>query len=817
MLVIFANCDNSATGVDQKLEGRTVTLISPKADSVQSTSLTFQWRASENFDSFHFKLSGSKDFSSIIISNIVDSTSLAVQDLPLDSMLYWKVRPVIEGSEIDWSDIWKITITPNRDTGSSELPAPVLLSPKDEATEMVVNPTFKWEAVKGAESYIIHVDIAGEGTLITEQVSSNTFTPTNKLPADTTIYWRVHAVKNDVDGKWSDIITFTTGMQSNPEPVNLPAPVLLSPKDGAPDVVVNPTFKWEAVKGADSYIIHIDTAGEGTLIKEQVSSNTLTLTNKLPAETTIYWRVHAVKNGVDGKWSDIITFTTESTTTTRVTLVSPKDGADVSTRSVLLKWEALQGINIYRVQVARQNYFSTPVVNKTVGKTSYQTSGLDDGRTYYWRIQAVNDRNSSNWSATYRFTINVQGKPNSSDRAALMDLYRATNGDNWANNSGWGSSDPLATWYGIDTNVHGRVTRIDLWHNNLTGKIENVPWEVLDKVKYLNIKYNHLTGQIPPQIGGMESLRVLILQGRTSESYGGRILKEPPALDSGNWTHGYHQGKYYSNTNNFHGRIPATLGNLSNLVVLEISHAPQMIGPIPPEIGNLYNLKGLYLSGVNFEGYTIPDSFCKLTSLKHLYIEGAGLAGDLPTCFENLTQLAIIAFGYFDSPYNMNVPENGLTGPLPDFSQFTNLARLKLSGNKLTGDFPQYFNNGNFTQLHILMLAGNELTGTLPGFSNLQNLYAFNVNGNQMTGSIESLTELPNKIKIIGIGWNNFSGDFPQSGWPEFFQLKLLHMNSNQLTGSIPCSFWEKASNPALDDVNVGHNNFSYICPSKYY
>src|SRR5699024_2235695 len=109
ILVIFINCNNSGTGIDQKIKKKKITLIAPKADSEQPVSLAFQWEPIEMVDSFQFLLSGSKDFSSTIISSTVDSTRLDVEGLPYDSTLYWKVRPIIEGSETAWSDVWNFT------------------------------------------------------------------------------------------------------------------------------------------------------------------------------------------------------------------------------------------------------------------------------------------------------------------------------------------------------------------------------------------------------------------------------------------------------------------------------------------------------------------------------------------------------------------------------------------------------------------------------------------------------------------------------------------------------------------------------------
>lgn len=45
------------------------------------------------------------------------------------------------------------------------------------------------------------------------------------------------------------------------------------------------------------------------------------------------------------------------------------------------------------------------------------------------------------------------------ERAALMSLYDATEGASWANNSGWGSGAPVCSWFGIECNRNGSVTR----------------------------------------------------------------------------------------------------------------------------------------------------------------------------------------------------------------------------------------------------------------------------------------------------------------------------------------------------------------------
>ena len=57
----------------------------------------------------------------------------------------------------------------------------------------------------------------------------------------------------------------------------------------------------------------------------------------------------------------------------------------------------------------------------------------------------------------------------SPDCAALVALYEATDGDNWENNTHWLSDQPLDEWFGVTTDDDGRVTKLELGDNQLSG------------------------------------------------------------------------------------------------------------------------------------------------------------------------------------------------------------------------------------------------------------------------------------------------------------------------------------------------------------
>ena len=132
------------------------------------------------------------------------------------------------------------------------------------------------------------------------------------------------------------------------------------------------------------------------------------------------------------------------------------------------------------------------------------------------------------------------------ERDALVALYAAAGGSDWTNTTNWLGSEPLGTWYGVETE-NGRVTKLDLCGpggNNLRGTI---PPELgdLTHARELRLSNNFLTGAIPAALGNMTALGILRLSG-----------------------------------NALSGPVPAELGDLTNLWELRL-HRNQLTGELP--------------------------------------------------------------------------------------------------------------------------------------------------------------------------------------------------------------------------------------------
>ena len=274
------------------------------------------------------------------------------------------------------------------------------------------------------------------------------------------------------------------------------------------------------------------------------------------------------------------------------------------------------------------------------------------------------------------------------ERSDLMKLHDAMGGEGWTISANWGTSAPLANWFGIAVDsVTGRVTMINLNRNDLSGE---VPTEIqyFPHLRQLRLDYNDLEGEIPPEIGTLTELRRLDMDG-----------------------------------NLFSGQIPPEIGNLTKLRVLWMG-ANRMSGPIPPELGNLTSLRELTLYEAAFDG-SIPAEFGALTELRELDIRDTRIDGSLPATLGALEKLNRIV-----------ISGNELSGPLPpELGQLDSLEVLAVGNNFISGPLPPEL--GQLATLRSLILRDNMIDGPLPGeLGQLDSLQWISAENNMLSGPL---------------------------------------------------------------------------------
>ena len=301
----------------------------------------------------------------------------------------------------------------------------------------------------------------------------------------------------------------------------------------------------------------------------------------------------------------------------------------------------------------------------------------------------------------------------SSDRAALVAFYNATEGANWTDNANWLTDAPMGDWHGVTTDDAGRVSGLELPQNNLSGTI---PPELgnLTELRILNLEINNFQygTEIPSQVWALSNLERIQLQ---ATGIWGRI---PPELGSLTKLR-----RLDLANNNLEGEIPPQIENLTELEVLILSEN-QLQGEIPPELGSLANLRTLFLAWNKLEG-AIPAELGQLANLQQLDLNVNLLSGSIPPQLGNLANLRLLTMATND--FEGEIP--------PELGQLANLQYLVLNSNPLSGFIPPEL--GNLANLQTMDLFGMQLKGSIPPeLGNLANLQYLHLKDNQLSGPI---------------------------------------------------------------------------------
>ena len=178
-----------------------------------------------------------------------------------------------------------------------------------------------------------------------------------------------------------------------------------------------------------------------------------------------------------------------------------------------------------------------------------------------------------------------------------------------------------------------------------------------------------------------------VLIGLRDALFGGRLVNWGPGTPIDQWLGVTVDGApprvtaLHLRRLDFSGPIPAELGRLTHLEVLDLS----VNGPNP----------GNGLSGL------IPAELGALTRLRILDLSLNHLTGPVPPELGRLAHLEVL-----------NLRRNGLTGPIPpELGQLTHLKELRLAFNRLTAIPAELVQLAN---LRILALGENRLTGCIP-------------------------------------------------------------------------------------------------------
>ncbi|KAI3457327.1 hypothetical protein Pfo_013990 [Paulownia fortunei] len=367
--------------------------------------------------------------------------------------------------------------------------------------------------------------------------------------------------------------------------------------------------------------------------------------------------------------------------------------------------------------------------------------------------------------------------------------------------------EPLEELFGnLSGEVMVSLESVDLSYNKLTGSMPDLT--AFSALRYLYLGGNKLTGSVPASLGQLSKLEALdvsynSLEGTISEanfinlhnlkrlvlSYNSLTLHITP-----DWSPPFQLDIIELAGCNMGPHFPTWIQTQNNFRSLDLSSAgisdevPKWLWSLSPPVLNLSNN---HITG------TIPNFSSELIDLD---VSSNMFSGPIPL-FPSSTSALRLSQNMFSGsissictmPYSslllLDLSNNQFAGELPNcWEKMTNLLVLNLANNSFSGDIPHAL--GYLSKVMTLYLRDNNLSGELPStLTNCQNLEFIDIGGNKLTGNIPAWIGANYKyMKYLSFRHNRFYGGIP----PEICSLtriQILDLSINNISGTIPQCF----------------------------
>ncbi len=367
------------------------TLVQPSDGATDlPPDVTIGWLAGQDAASHDVQVSTSELFPVDPTYSAVPGTSLEIGPLGTGTY-FWRVRARNANGVSNWTEAWSFEVL-------AAPGAPVLVSPANNAQDLLPDVLLVWQPSAEAESYQLQVSVLADFSTTLVDQSGLTATERQLTALQTgTYYWRMRSSNvggfSDWSATWSFSVLAPPGL-----------PTLVQPADGAVDLPSSLTLQWQAGKDATSYDIQY---GSSPAFPAEPSREDLKATSfQIGPLTTgeYFWRVRSRnKNGI-GAWTGTWGFSVLAVPGAPL-LLSPENNATDLPPQVTLTWQEAADALAYRLQVSTSADFATTLLDQlNIQATEWGMTNLATGR-YFWRVRGSNLNGAGAWSAIRTFSV----------------------------------------------------------------------------------------------------------------------------------------------------------------------------------------------------------------------------------------------------------------------------------------------------------------------------------------------------------------------------------------------------------------------------
>ena len=296
-------------------------------------------------------------------------------------------------------------------------------------------PKLTWAAVDGAAKYEIYRSTQqSTGYSLLGTTTSTSYVNTGAA-VGTTYYYKVRAVNSAGTSAYSNIVS---GRAKAAIPAAPRVTIGNSSASGKPQLT------WAAVDGAAKYEIYRSTQQSTGFTLLGTTTSTSYVNTGAAVGKTYYYKVRALNvDGAAGAYSSTVSGAAKAVAPAAPTVTMTYSDSG----KPKLTWSAVSGAASYRVYRSESRGTGYSLLGTTTS-TSYVNTGAAAGKTYYYRVKAVNSAGTSAYSnivsGTARTpapaapvlkggTSSASGKPQLTwaavDGAAKYDVYRSNSAD----------------------------------------------------------------------------------------------------------------------------------------------------------------------------------------------------------------------------------------------------------------------------------------------------------------------------------------------------------------------------------------------------
>lgn len=304
------------------------------------------------------------------------STSYTNNSTNIGTTYYYKIKAVdSSGTTTDYSAVKSIKCT--------------TAAPSLSISRVNGKPKLSWKSVSGATKYWIYRSTDGKNFKYYDSTTKTSYTNSGAA-SGTKYYYKVKAVAT-VNGK-----SVASSYSYAKSLVCTPA----TPKVSITSANGKPKLSWNAVNGATKYWVYRSTDGKNFKYYDSTTKTTYT-NNSTTVGTRYYYKVKAVV--VDNGTSYASAFSSAKSMVVRTAAPTLKTAAPEGTPS--LSWNAVNGATkywVYRSTDGKEfKYYDSTT------KTAYTNKSVDAGKTYYYKVKAVNVVNGTSYASDFSNSVSV--------------------------------------------------------------------------------------------------------------------------------------------------------------------------------------------------------------------------------------------------------------------------------------------------------------------------------------------------------------------------------------------------------------------------